>query len=299
MNAPAPGWQPDPTGRHEYRYWDGGTWTDDVSDNGVTSVDPFAGTGAFGGEATAPMDQTQSYPPQAGGFGPPGGAQPGFGPPSGPQSGGFGAPPGPPGYSPYGSGQLPPGRPPKSGPPVGLIVGLAVLALAVIAGLVFVLTSDDDDETSTDDTTQTTEADATTGDTSDETTATTEDTTGPEDADVFSLEVGDCLDEDTAGSEVDEVPLVPCEQSHVSEIFYSHMIDAPDLPDSAEMETIVTDVCLPEFESFVGLPYAESVLEVTWLEPTQGSWDSGDRELLCMVIDPAGPVTGSLAGANR
>ncbi len=293
MNAPTPGWQPDPTRRHEYRYWDGGTWTDDVSDNGVTSVDPFAGTGpagpaSFGGEPTAPMDPSQSFPPQPGGFGPPGGAQPGFGPPPGTQSGGFGAQPGPPGYGPYGSGQMPPGQPRKSGPPVGLIVALAVVALAVVGGLVLLLTnSDDDDETSTEDTTE---------DTSDDT---TDDTTGPEDADVFSLEVGDCLNEDTAGSEVGEVPLVPCEESHVSEIYYSHMIDTPDLPDSTEMEGIVTDVCLAEFESFVGMPYEESVLEVTWLEPTQGSWESGDRELLCMVVDPSGPVTGSLAGANR
>lgn len=44
--APAPattesGWQTDPLGRHEYRYWDGKTWTDDVSDAGVVSTDPI------------------------------------------------------------------------------------------------------------------------------------------------------------------------------------------------------------------------------------------------------------------
>ncbi|MEY2422740.1 MAG: molecular chaperone DnaK [Acidimicrobiaceae bacterium] len=35
------GWQTDPTGRHEYRYWDGSAWTDDVSDSGVGSTDPM------------------------------------------------------------------------------------------------------------------------------------------------------------------------------------------------------------------------------------------------------------------
>ena len=45
MNAPAPGWHPDPTARHEYRYWDGARWSDDVSDNGVTGVDPVAAPG--------------------------------------------------------------------------------------------------------------------------------------------------------------------------------------------------------------------------------------------------------------
>ncbi len=31
-----PRWVPDPTGRHQYRYWDGEQWTDHVADNGVT-----------------------------------------------------------------------------------------------------------------------------------------------------------------------------------------------------------------------------------------------------------------------
>jgi hypothetical protein len=33
-------WYPDPSGRHELRYWGGTAWTDDVSDMGATSTDP-------------------------------------------------------------------------------------------------------------------------------------------------------------------------------------------------------------------------------------------------------------------
>jgi hypothetical protein len=33
------GWHPDPSGRHELRYWNGMEWTGDVSDGGVPSVD--------------------------------------------------------------------------------------------------------------------------------------------------------------------------------------------------------------------------------------------------------------------
>jgi hypothetical protein len=46
-----PGWQGDPTGRHEHRYWDGARWTDQVSDGGVTGtdpVDPEVGGGSSG-----------------------------------------------------------------------------------------------------------------------------------------------------------------------------------------------------------------------------------------------------------
>lgn len=42
---PPPAWHPDPTGRHQYRYWDGSAWTDHVSDNGGTAVDPVRATG--------------------------------------------------------------------------------------------------------------------------------------------------------------------------------------------------------------------------------------------------------------
>ncbi len=36
------GWQSDPTGRHEHRYWDGTQWTDHVSDAGVATTDAYA-----------------------------------------------------------------------------------------------------------------------------------------------------------------------------------------------------------------------------------------------------------------
>jgi hypothetical protein len=40
VSTTAPGWHPDPYRRHESRYWDGGRWTEHVSDSGVTAVDP-------------------------------------------------------------------------------------------------------------------------------------------------------------------------------------------------------------------------------------------------------------------
>jgi hypothetical protein len=130
MNAPAPGWHPDPTSRHEYRYWDGGQWTDDVSDGGVTSVDPVAqaqpGGYPSGDPATTPFSPTDTY-------GGPGGT------PSGAQYPQYGAP-------------AEPGQPVKKGPSPGLLVAIAAVVVLLVGGLVYVLTSDDDDpETATDD----------------------------------------------------------------------------------------------------------------------------------------------------
>lgn len=44
-SVPAPiaeaSWKPDPVGRHEFRWWDGTTWTALVADHGVTGNDPL------------------------------------------------------------------------------------------------------------------------------------------------------------------------------------------------------------------------------------------------------------------
>jgi hypothetical protein len=51
MTDGAAGWQADPTGRFEHRYWDGSQWTDHVSNAGVASTDAFAAAAA---ESTSP-----------------------------------------------------------------------------------------------------------------------------------------------------------------------------------------------------------------------------------------------------
>lgn len=40
MTTTPANWYPDPSGRHEHRYWDGSAWTEHVSNQGVASVDP-------------------------------------------------------------------------------------------------------------------------------------------------------------------------------------------------------------------------------------------------------------------
>jgi hypothetical protein len=40
-NTPA-NWYPDPSQRHEHRYWDGAAWTQDVANAGVRSAEPLA-----------------------------------------------------------------------------------------------------------------------------------------------------------------------------------------------------------------------------------------------------------------
>ncbi|MBO0678431.1 DUF2510 domain-containing protein [Mycolicibacterium sp. S2-37] len=41
LAAPAGAWHPDPSGRHQSRWWDGSRWTEHVSDAGRVGVDPL------------------------------------------------------------------------------------------------------------------------------------------------------------------------------------------------------------------------------------------------------------------
>ena len=53
-SAQQAGWYPDPGGRHEYRYWDGGRWTEHVANRGQQSVEPLTGPGSVPTTGEAP-----------------------------------------------------------------------------------------------------------------------------------------------------------------------------------------------------------------------------------------------------
>ncbi|PRX92558.1 septum formation family protein [Allonocardiopsis opalescens] len=118
------------------------------------------------------------------------------------------------------------------------------------------------------------------------------------DADVFSIAVGDCMN-DTTGTEVTEVPVVPCEEPHDNEVYASIMMEDGDYPGDEAVSTQADEGCTAEFETFIGVPYAESEIYLSTLTPTEQSWASGDREILCLAYDPAGQTTGTLEGAAR
>ena len=153
-----PGWHADPTGRHQYRYWDGTGWTDDVADQGIASVDTLVGTlGDASGVAAGQPPPGRTPPAPAAGEGGAGTGDlprvwPGQGPPPAvpPPGGGFphvgGGPPEP-ALPPPGSTTASRRRPSPS-----VVFGLAAIAVAAITTVVVVVMSvRDDGETASDD----------------------------------------------------------------------------------------------------------------------------------------------------
>jgi hypothetical protein len=132
--------------------------------------------------------------------------------------------------------------------------------------------------------------------------ASPDDTKSPEGetADVFDVGLGDCIGKFEAEEQVSDVTKVPCSQKHDQEVFTVRTVpDADKFPGSEAFQAQVEDECVTEFATFVGIDFDQSDLDIQWLEPTKESWADGDRELVCTVYDPAGPVAGTLKGAKR
>jgi len=172
------GWQPDPTGQHDHRYWDGSRWTENVADAGVASTDPYV---APTEPTPTAVDPTLTDAPPA--------PDPTSTWPAAP------APPLP--YAPGGQVE------PDGGSKKGLLIGGAVLAAILIGLLAWLALKDDDgDDSDTDTVAQTTQPeDEATDDTADDT-ATTESTEATEDTvgdDASAEELRDaCTDGDFA-----------------------------------------------------------------------------------------------------
>lgn len=118
------------------------------------------------------------------------------------------------------------------------------------------------------------------------------------DADVFTVRVGDCLN-DTEADEVVTVPIVPCDQEHDFEAYSSFQLADGGYPGEDAIFERGDAQCRADFAEFVGVDWEASELDFRYFYPTEESWSSGDREVLCLLFDPDGTVDASLQQARR
>lgn len=122
--------------------------------------------------------------------------------------------------------------------------------------------------------------------------------------DVTELQEGDCFDDpEGVAEEVEilEVQAVVCAEQHDNEVYEAGSLPGSDdsYPGDDALFQQVGARCVAEFETFVGVPYEDSVLDFAVLTPTGASWEAGDRDYACAIFDPSRPVEGSLRGSNR
>ncbi len=117
---------------------------------------------------------------------------------------------------------------------------------------------------------------------------------------VFDLEVGQCFDDPDDFSEVSDVDIVDCAEPHDNEVYHLFDVaDADDYPGLTVIETAATDGCLAAFDGYVGTPYADSVLDIRYLYPSEDTWGEGDREVICSLYNLNDEqMTGSMRNAG-
>lgn len=120
-------------------------------------------------------------------------------------------------------------------------------------------------------------------------------------SDVFTIKVGDCLDDNAAEGEISTVPIVDCDEPHDSEIYASIIMDDDEYPGEQATIDFADEACYQEYDDFVGVAWEESKYSYATLYPTAQSWATGDREVLCRIAlaDENGnieKVEGSLEG---
>lgn len=116
------------------------------------------------------------------------------------------------------------------------------------------------------------------------------------------IEVGNCLKDlgdDT--SEVSQVPVVDCSEPHLYEVYSDVELSGEELPDQSTLRSESETACAgTSFSDYVGIAYEESEYEVTYLTPSQSSWDSGDRKISCLITSHDGSeLTASVKGTAK
>ncbi|MCA1306498.1 septum formation family protein [Microbacterium sp. 2216-1] len=116
---------------------------------------------------------------------------------------------------------------------------------------------------------------------------------------IFNLQVGDCKMEDQSG-EILDTTVVPCDEPHDEEVYDEFAMADGDFPGVDAIQAEAETYCVESFGEFVGMPWEESALEFFAIYPTQGTWEQADDRIVqCVIWDPEGQVTGTLAGAAR
>lgn len=104
-----------------------------------------------------------------------------------------------------------------------------------------------------------------------------------------TLAAGDCVGVEDDESYVGTVTVTDCRKAHLSEVIGSYAWPAtPGYPGSDEMTRQAYFDCQAQFERYVGIGFWESQYDIQSIVPSAASWDEGDREVTCLVVDIEG-----------
>jgi Septum formation len=122
---------------------------------------------------------------------------------------------------------------------------------------------------------------------------------------VDDLRAGDCFNHAEFATsedvEVSDVDGAPCNEPHAFEVYVVANYGGEVFPGTdSQFQAAFGEVCIPPFEDYVGIPYANSILWASAITPTEEGWNAGDREFICYLHEEdATMLSGSQRGAAR
>ncbi len=107
---------------------------------------------------------------------------------------------------------------------------------------------------------------------------------------IDSVEYGDCLLYASA-DEIFPIKIVPCDTAHDAQAFDSIDLSHYDsFPGEAVFMEEWIQVCMPQFENFVGSEPLDSKLFANSLMPRWESWNHGSQSVLCVAESVHGQI---------
>ena len=125
----------------------------------------------------------------------------------------------------------------------------------------------------------------------------------PERSGAHTLTVGECFNNTvaipSAQDAVVDVPRENCTLAHDNEVIASIELEGEEFPGDDALMMQGWENCLPEFEAFIGVGFAEAgPLAYDFFVPSAISWQLGDREILCFAYDSTAQTAYTLEGAG-
>ncbi len=112
---------------------------------------------------------------------------------------------------------------------------------------------------------------------------------------VTALRPGDCVEELDIGRVGFTVPGVPCDEPHQAEVYsvFDVTLDG-SWPGEADVVDEAEQRCLRDLEQQFPEVYADTEVDIFYLHPSEATWRTGDREVVCFTYYLDGQRTGSI-----
>lgn len=118
---------------------------------------------------------------------------------------------------------------------------------------------------------------------------------------VFDLSVGQCFDENDDLDDETQlfVDVHHCGTDHQYEVFGTVALADGPFPGDERAQQVGDEGCFDFFEPYVGAAWEDSELDYSMYWPSAEAWRTGEHEIVCLLVEPAGHGSGSAELSGR